>query len=103
MTWLIENFNAFWGWIEAVWTAFVTFLTDLPKLVLKGILDGIATLIEAIPIPDFMANGLGGIFQAMPSSLVYFLDRSSLVECFGIIGAATAFRITRKFVTLFQW
>lgn len=79
------------------------FLGDVFIKVLELALEGIAAVIEAIPVPEFMQNGLQPVFAALSSDVWFFLTHLKLSELFTVLAAAVAFRLARKFLTLFQW
>jgi hypothetical protein len=102
--WLEQWWASVKQWIEHLWTDLTEFLSDLPKNILEGILDGLATVIESIPVPEIVTNySLGDAFIALPDSVQYFLAQSGMIEAFGILSAGFAFRMVRKLMTLFQW
>lgn len=100
---MAEYWEAFVAWIKALWTDFVEFLTELPLLVLDAILSALAAAITAIPVPDFVDDGLGAMLNDVDPSIIYFLAKSGLPEGFAILGAGVAFHLLRNVVTLFQW
>lgn len=100
---MAEYFNAFIAWLKALWGDFVEFLSDLPLMILDGFLSALATIITAIPVPDFVDEGLGSLLADLPQSILYFLDKSGFPEAIALVGAGVAFRLLRKAVTLFQW
>lgn len=101
--WLIDAYNDLAEWFVALFDAIISFLSDLPIYLLDGLLGAIASLIEAIPIPDLLSNGLSPLFAQLDPSIAYFLMRSGLPEMLAMIGAAYLFRLSRKALTLFQW
>lgn len=104
ISWLTGWWTEFKNWMQGLWDDFVEFLTDLPKIVLEGILDAVATVIEAIPVPEFLqTGGLSAVMAALPDSIQYFLLMSYFAQSLAIIGLAFSFRMARKLVTLFQW
>nr|BDD44471.1 hypothetical protein 4 [Cardiobacteriales bacterium] len=68
-----------------------------------SILSGIAALIEALPVPNFLSNGLQFYLQDVSPDILYFLDKSSFPQAMALIGLGVAFKLTRKALTLFQW
>lgn len=107
MDWLSEKIDAALAWlaasIGAVFSAVTGWLKDFVVWVLDALLSGIASLLEAIPVPSFMVGGLGGLFSALPSSLVYLLVETGMVAGLAVIGAGVLFNLTRKLLTLGQW
>lgn len=107
MDWLSDKIDAALAWlaasIGAVFSAITGWLKDFVVWVLDALLSGIASLLEAIPVPSFMAGGLGGLFSALPQSLVYLLVETGMVAGLAVIGAGVLFNLTRKLLTLGQW
>ena len=104
MDWLSDKIDAALAWIAAaigtVFAAITGWLKDFVIWVLDGLLSGVASLLEAVPVPSFMS---GGLFSALPSSLIYLLVETGMVAGLGIIGAGVLFNLTRKLLTLGQW
>ena len=101
--WFNDTYNDFINWIKNFFTSITDFLLDLPIKILDLFLDAISSLINSIPVPDFLSNGLNGLFTSIDPSVLYFLDKSSLPEAFLILSAGLTFRLTRKLFTLGQW
>ncbi|MGR3611030.1 MAG: hypothetical protein ACU0BN_19545 [Sulfitobacter sp.] len=90
----------FW---KGVWTDFTEFMLELPVLVLKGILDAVATIFESIPVPDFLNQSLGDALGPTMPYIGSFMAQAGLSQAFGILAAGLAFRLLRKALTLGQW
>lgn len=107
MEWLSEKIDNVLTWIAqsigAVFAAITGWLKDFVIWVLDVLLSGVATLLEAIPVPSFLQSGLGGLFSALPQSLIYLLVESGMVAGLAVIGAGVLFNLTRKLLTLGQW
>jgi hypothetical protein len=102
--WLKNKWNEFINWTESLFADLVEFLTDLPKKAFEGILDALASLIEAIPVPEFIqTNGLQTAVSALPESVQYCLFQSGMAPALAVLSLGFAFRMTRKLLTLFQW
>ncbi|PZQ77135.1 MAG: hypothetical protein DI563_04840 [Variovorax paradoxus] len=89
---LVEVFSAAWGFVQD------SFVNALDLLV-----SGFASLVASIPVPSFMAGGLGAVFGGLDSGVLWLLTQAGLPQALGILGAGYAFRLARKFFTLFQW
>jgi hypothetical protein len=98
-----DLYNDFIGWVVAVFDAIIAFFADLLILILDGFLSAIATIIESIPAPDFIQNGLQFYLSGIDPSILYFLSISGLDTAFALLGSGLAFRLLRKLVTLGQW
>lgn len=66
-------------------------LLYVPRKVWEMLLDGLAGLIEAIPVPDFMQN-LSSLFASMPSGVAYFASALQLGTGVTIILSALVIR-----------
>lgn len=95
-TWLfslvVDVFDAAW-----------TFLSDAFINIIGLVANAFATLIAAIPVPSFISGGLGQSWAGMDSGVLYVVTQCGVPEALAVIGAGYAFRLTRKFLTLFQW
>lgn len=95
-TWLLELvtklITAMWAFVQ---DAFIAFF----GLVVKAFV----ALIAAIPVPGFMQGGLASAWGGLDAGIMYGLSQAGLPAALAIIGAGFAFRMLRKFVTLFQW
>lgn len=78
-------------------------LTDLFISLLDALLQALLTLINAIPLPQFLMDGLSNIFSNISPDVWYFASHFKFGQCFAVLGAAVAFRLARKLLTLFQW
>lgn len=91
------------AWLKGLFNDLVEFITELPLLILDGILSALASIIEAIPMPDFMTGGLQEVVDVLPSSVLWLMANAGIGAALGIIAAGVGFRLLRKVVTLFQW
>lgn len=107
MEWISDKIDAALAWIAAsigaVFSAITGWLKDFAVWVLDALLTGIVVLVEAIPVPSFLQNGLSGLFSALPQPLIYLLVETGLVAGLGVVGAGVLFNLTRKALTLGQW
>lgn len=90
----------FW---KGVWTDFTEFMLQLPVTILKAILDAVAAIFEAIPVPDFLHQSLGDLLGPTMPYIGSFLAQAGISQAFTILGAGLAFRLLRKALTLGQW
>jgi hypothetical protein len=96
------------GWVanvvHTVFTAAVQVLKDLVTYVLGVVLGLVATAISAIGVPSWLSQySMGSILASTGSTLSFFLVQLQIPAGLALIGAGYAFRLTRKFLTLFQW
>jgi len=86
-------------WLEAFWN----FLTDIFISILELLLQAVLALFSAIPVPAFMTGGFSSALSAISPDVWYFASHFKIGQCMAILGAAVAFRLARKALTLFQW
>lgn len=96
------------GWIayaiNTVFTAVVQVLKDLVTYVLAVVLGVVQAAIAAIQPPDFLSTySMGSILGNAGSIVGFFLSEFQVGTALALIGGAYAFRLLRKFLTLFQW
>ena len=87
----------------AVFQAAWDFLTDVFIGLFGLVVDGIMALVTAIPVPDWMSQGLGSIWSRLDPGVIWLLTACGVPAALGIIAAGFAFRLARKVLTLFQW
>lgn len=96
------------GWIayafNVLFTAIAQFFKDLVTYALAVVLGVVEMAIAAIPIPDWiMNNSLGSLLGQTGSIVGFFMTQLQIPASLVLIGAGYAFRLLRKFLTLFQW
>jgi len=102
--WVTDLWNGITAWMLEIWNSIVEFFTELPILILDGVLSSVATLIENIPVPEFLINGgLQSYLVSIDPGVLYFLDRSGFDAAIAILGTGVTFRLTRKIMTLGRW
>lgn len=87
------------GWFVALWD----FVADAAVAIFAAFLHAFGALLAAIPLPDFLTNGLAVFWNALPPGMLYLASAAGVPQALGLIGAGFAFRLLRKVVTLFQW
>ncbi len=91
----------FW---KGVFTDFMEFMSDLPIKALKGILEAILKVLNAIAPPDFLSQyKLSSVMGAVNADMGYFLMNSGISTALAIIVGAVTFRVMRKIVTFGWW
>jgi len=74
---------------------FAEWLMDLllwvPRKLWAELLDGLATLFEAIPVPDFIATAQS-VFNGIPSTMLFFLDKFAFGEGVAMVLSAYLLR-----------
>ncbi|WP_168709642.1 hypothetical protein [Rhodanobacter lindaniclasticus] len=96
------------GWVSyalnSLFAAFAAFLKDLVTYILAAVLGIVALAISSIPVPDWIANNSMGSLLGQTGSIVgFFMVQLKIPAALSLIGAGYAFRLVRKFATLFQW
>lgn len=89
--------------VKTIFTSLWTFLQDAFIAIFKAIVEAFVSLISAIPVPDFLQGGLTSIWGGLDPGVSYALTQAGLPAALALVGAGYAFRMVRKFVTLFQW
>lgn len=104
---MTEYFNGLYNnlieWFVTIFQDFGEFMQDLFVWCLDTFLTGISALITAIPVPEFLTNGLSYYLTFIDPSILYFLERSGFAEGLALLGAGVTFRLLRKLITLGQW
>ena len=103
--WLSLLTNWFFGLFQKAFTALTSFIHDFALWVAFQITDAIATAIVAIPMPQFLLNGLDitALYSGMPGMVLYIMGQMHLAAAISIISAGIAFNLLRKLFTLGQW
>lgn len=89
--------------VKEVFTSLWTFLQDAFIAMFGLVVKAFVALITAIPVPSFLQGGLGQLWGGLDSGVLYAMTQAGVPEALALIGAGYAFRMLRKFVTLFQW
>jgi hypothetical protein len=101
---LIAFVTRIFEWLGGIFKDFMEFLIDLPLKVFQGVLDGAIYLLGLIPVPDFFTQySLQSLFNALPDSVLWFVQFFGIPQALAIFGLGVAFRLTRKALTLGQW
>ncbi len=102
--WLTDITNWFRDAFLALWNAFVLFLHDLIVALIAGVMDAFASLVELIPVPDFMTTySMNSLLGQAGNTIAWLVGTFRVGECLTIIAAGFAFRLLRKLFTLGQW
>ncbi len=103
MDFIIDIWNDFKAWAEGIWNDFTEFFADLPVDIFEALLDGVALVLETIPVPAFITQDLGFYLNGIDPGILYFVQRSGFANAIALLGAGLSFRLLRKLVTLGQW
>ena len=102
--WFLSLYHDAQSWFIGVWADFVEFLSYLPVKILDSVLGAVATVFEAVPVPEFVQNnGLQTALNSISPDILYFVGMSGLDNAMAVLSAGFAFRLLRKLITLFQW
>ena len=82
---------------------FATWLLDLllwvPRKLWAELLEGLATLVEGLPVPGFIATAQSA-FDGIPSSVVFFLDKFAFAEGVAMVLSAYVLRFVLRRIPL---
>lgn len=96
------------GWIgnsiHSVVQALVAILKDVIVSLFATLFALVELIVSLITPPSFLSTySLGGLLGRTGSIVGFFMSVLNIGPALGMIGAAYAFRLIRKFATLFQW
>lgn len=94
-----------WGQVKDFfadyWIEFKEVIYDIAVSIFDGILDAIAYIVSAIPMPDFLTQFT--LSDYIGSEVAYLLTMSGFNTALGIIASAYLFRFIRRISTLGIW
>ena len=88
-------------WLGNFYDSIIAFIGDLPLLFLQMILEAVAFIFAAIPLPSFLTDY--SLSSYIDSNITYLLIQSSFPESLAVIRSAIAFKILRRVLTLGIW
>lgn len=95
--WLIDLVIRFF---TALWDFFSDGVINLLDLTINGL----GTLVSAIPAPAFLTQySIGTLINQMPDYVLYFVGHFQIGTAMTILAAGFTFRMARKALTLGQW
>jgi hypothetical protein len=101
---MLQEFTAWLlGLVKEAFKALWDFIADAVINLLDLFVGALVSLVSAIPVPGFMADGLQAVYGSLDPSIGYLLAATGLPAGLAIIGTGYAFRLARKVATLFQW
>lgn len=104
MGWLSDLTDWLREQIIAFWTAIAEFFTDLVIVALDAVCDFFATVIESIPVPDWLTTySLDGLLGNAGPTIAWIVGTFKIGEGLGVVALGVAFRLLRKLFTLGQW
>lgn len=99
--------SAFWqnciNLLVACFQAVLDIFYDIFVKIFGELLGIISYVISLIPFPQALEGGLNSFLSGVSGDIMYFVGVVGFASSISIIGGAYAFRIVRKFLTLFQW
>ena len=101
--WISKKIDAILEWFIGFFLACVDFLKGVVLDLFEAFLEGIRTVMSAIPVPDFLSHSMQSSFDGMTPLLLFLLSHSGLVPALALVGSAYVFRMLRKIFTLGQW
>lgn len=102
--WLDKITDWIAGAVHTVFKALVDLLRDVIVWLFEAVLSLFAAMISAIKPPSFLSNySMGSILGRSGSIAEFFMAQLQIPAALGLIAAGYAFRLLRKFLTLFQW
>ncbi len=87
------------GWINDILAWFVDWAEWIPKKIYSAVMDGIASFINAIPVPSFMQDAAGA-FAGIPSTVMYFASAFQLAFGVKVVLAALVLRFILRRIPL---
>lgn len=87
------------SWLNDILDWFAKWAEWIPKKIYSAVMDGIASFINAIPVPSFMQDAAGA-FAGIPSSVMYFASAFELGFGVKIVLAALVLRFILRRIPL---
>lgn len=96
------------GWLSyalnTLFAAIAQLAKDLVTYVIGAVLGLVANAIASIQVPSWITNNSMGTLLSQAGPVAgFFMAKLQIPAALGIIGLGYAFRLLRKFLTLFQW
>lgn len=91
------------GLVAKIFSSFWDLIGDALIALVDGLVSAFVALITAIPVPQWMQDGLSAVWGGLDSSVLFFASQAGVPQALAIVGAGYAFRFARKVATLFQW
>lgn len=92
-----------WSLVVAMFAAVWDFVQDAFVTVLDSVVGAFVYIVTLIPVPSWLSGGLGSAWGGMDGGVIWLATQCGVPAALAIVGAGYAFRMTRKFFTLFQW
>lgn len=102
--WLDKLTGWFANALHSVFQGLVDLLKDILVFFLMMIFQVVELIVGSISPPAFLKSySMGGILGNAGPIVGFFISQFQVGTALALIGGAYAFRLLRKFVTLFQW
>ncbi|MDF0607092.1 hypothetical protein HZU77_016605 [Neisseriaceae bacterium TC5R-5] len=89
--------------VAAIFIAIYDVLTDISVAIIDQIWQLTSYIISLIPFPAALSGGLQSFLNGIGGDILFFLGACGLASALALIGGGYVFRVSRKFLTLFQW
>lgn len=90
--------------IQAIWDAFTAFMGDLFLAWVEHSLGIIVWVLNRLPVPDFLSGqSIGSVLGNAGPTVAWMVGTFRIGESLSVIGAAMAFFIVRRLLTLGIW
>ncbi len=91
------------NWLKETLVSLLDWLLEIilwaPKKLWSLLLDGLASVIEALPVPDFVASA-GSFFGNIPPGVIYFFQFFAIGEGLAMIALALVLRFALRRIPL---
>lgn len=99
LNWIKDFFGSIVDWALELLTSVLDWFLELvdwiPKTIFSELMGALASVLEAIPAPDFVTNA-GSFFAGIPSGIVYFFDFFAVAEGLAMIISALIIRFVLR-------
>lgn len=102
--WLTDLTNWLRDLVKTMFAEAIEFAKDFIELAFAMFVDGVLTVINAIPVPEFLDGiSICSILGDAGPSVAWAVGAMRVPEGMAVIAAGFLFYLVRKVVTLFQW
>jgi len=101
--WFLDVYDDLKQFMQDLIKEVLTWFKDISLDIFELMLEGVVAVLSTLPIPDFLADGIDTLSNALPSSVLWMLGQTGVSQGLAIFGAGVMFRLTRKAVTMGRW
>lgn len=102
--WLERLTNWLGEMVATVFGALVDLVKDFVLFAVRGVLDLVLAIVNAIPVPDFLSQySICTLLANAGPTAAWAVGTFKIAECLSVLMLAVSFRLLRKLLTLFQW